>query len=262
MRFDKYEGLGNDFLVVECDDEAEITPARAAELCDRRRGVGGDGVLLILPPQGPDAMTRMRVINADGSIPEMCGNGIRCVAIHAARRMGLRGTASMAIETDAGLRVCLVQDATGQAMVTVSMGLAKVLGDRAIQIDGQLESFTEADVGNPHAVLLGMFSSADVSRLGPRLATHPSFPRGTNVEFARVSGDRVDLVVWERGVGVTLACGTGACAAAAVACEKGLAKRETPIQVHLPGGALEVIVRESGQVTMRGPARHVYRGEV
>ncbi len=121
---------------------------------------------------------------------------------------------------------------------------------------------TTADAGNPHAVLLGAFARGDVERLGPRLATHPHFPRGTNVEFAHVAEGRVDLVVWERGVGITLACGTGACATAAVACAKGLLPRGLPIAVRLPGGVLDITIGGDGVATMRGPARLVFSGEV
>src|SRR5580658_4166461 len=140
MRFDKYEGLGNDFILVEATDEAEVSPARAAALCDRRLGVGADGVLLVLPPQHPDSITRMRVLNADGSVPEMCGNGIRCVAVHAARRMGLRGRANLTIDTDAGPRFCTVDDAHQEGLVTVGMGPVRVLGERSIDVEGMPES--------------------------------------------------------------------------------------------------------------------------
>jgi diaminopimelate epimerase len=119
-----------------------------------------------------------------------------------------------------------------------------------------------ADVGNPHAVLFGAFARGEVEHLGPRLATHPDFPRGTNVEFSRVASDGIDLVVWERGVGITLACGTGACATVAVACERGLVPRNVPVAVRLPGGRLEVTIDASGHATMRGPAHHVFSGVV
>jgi diaminopimelate epimerase len=278
MHFEKYEGLGNDFIVAEVRDAAEVPPPRAAELCDRRLGVGADGVILVLPPRTPEAIARMRVINADGSVPEMCGNGIRCMALHLARREGKAAGSVLSIETDAGPRLCKVDgaspaspgrgpnrgDADGEGMVTVSMGAARVLGERQLLLDGIPDgvTLTTADVGNPHAVLLGTFTREDVERLGPALATHPSFPQGTNVEFARVGEGRIDLVVWERGVGITLACGTGACATAAVACVKGLAKLGTPIDVHLPGGRLEITISNDGTATMRGPARRVFGGEV
>jgi diaminopimelate epimerase len=256
LRFEKYEGLGNDFILVDVRDEHEISPERAVQLCDRRFGVGADGVLLVLPPRAPGCEARMRVINSDGSIPEMCGNGVRCVALHvAAARGSKRGT--VRVETDAGERECVLDDAE---MVTVDMGVTRVLGERAVEIDGRQVVLALADAGNPHAVLFGAFARGDVEHLGPRIATHPAFPRGTNVEFACVLGDGIDLVVWERGVGVTLACGTGACATAAVACDKGLAVRGKPVVVRLPGGRLDVTIGEGGRTTMRGPAHRVYTG--
>jgi diaminopimelate epimerase len=256
LRFEKYEGLGNDFIVVELPDAREMPPARAVHLCDRHFGVGADGVLLVLPPLAPWCDARMRVINADGSVPEMCGNGVRCVALHVATSRGeARGV--VRVETDAGERECIVDE---DGSVTVDMGVVRVLGDRTVDVEGQPIVVSLADAGNPHAILFGAYARGDVERLGPRLATHPAFPRGTNVEFARVEGDGIDLVVWERGVGITLACGTGACATAAVACAKGLAPRGRPVTLRLPGGRLDVTVADEGRTTMRGPARRVFSG--
>jgi len=256
LRFEKYEGLGNDFIVVDAPDEGLMPPERVTRLCDRRFGVGADGVLLVLPPRSPGCDARMVVINADGSIPEMCGNGVRCVALHVAEARGwIRGT--VRVETDAGERACTL-DETG--MVTVDMGVVRVLEERTLEVEGRSLILTLADAGNPHAVLFGAFARSEVERLGPRLATHGSFPRGTNVEFAAVERDGIDLVVWERGVGITLACGTGACATAAVACQKGLAARGRPVTVRLPGGRLDVTLGDDGRTTMRGPARRVFSG--
>jgi diaminopimelate epimerase len=261
VQFFKYEGLGNDFIVVEATEEGVVSPARAVALCDRRFGVGADGVLLVLPPRNPECDVRMRVVNADGSVPEMCGNGVRCVAIHVARARGLlEGT--LRVDTDARICACVVEDLRGQGVVTVDMGIIRLFGDRTIDVAGTRVSVAVADAGNPHAVLFGTFARRDVDHLGPRLATHPDFPRGTNVEFSRVAGDGIDLIVWERGVGITLACGTGACATAAVACAKGLVARGSPIAVRLPGGRLDVMIDEGDRATMRGPARLVFSGEV
>jgi diaminopimelate epimerase len=268
--FEKYEGLGNDFLVVDAASDDAVAPRRAVDLCDRHRGVGADGVLLVLPPRGA-GVARMRVINADGSTPEMCGNGVRCVALHLVRT-SRASIGTVVIETDAGPRTCAIDapGPAGSAQVTVDMGVVRVLGDRALRDLGLAPPLspdlacTVVDAGNPHAVLFGAFARADVERLGPRLATHPVFAQGTNVEFARVAGPgaAIDLVVWERGVGVTLACGTGACAAAAVACARGFAARGQPVEVRLPGGPLAVIIDATGRATMRGPARHVFSGSV
>jgi diaminopimelate epimerase len=261
VQFFKYEGLGNDFVVVDAADEAAVTPERAAAVCDRRFGVGADGVLLVLPPRKAGCDVRMRVINADGSIPEMCGNGVRCVAVHVARAKGvLEGT--VRVETDAGVSPCAVEDGHGEGIVTVDMGLIRLFGDRTLDVGGKSVTVTVADAGNPHAVLFGTFARTDVDHLGPRLATHPDFPRGTNVEFSHIAGDGIDLIVWERGVGITLACGTGACATAAVAVAKGLVAKGRPIPVLLPGGRLDITLDDAGHAIMRGPARFVFSGVV
>jgi diaminopimelate epimerase len=192
VQFFKYEGLGNDFIVVDATDDGHVGPDRARVLCDRHLGIGADGVLLVLPPR--DACdARMRVINADGSIPENCGNGIRCVALHVARARGIsRGV--VRVDTDAGPSACVVDDEAGSGIVTVDMGVIRVLGERTLIVDGKQVPLTVADAGNPHAVLFGAFARGDVDYLGPRLATHPEFPRGTNVEFSRVDGGAIDPV--------------------------------------------------------------------
>jgi diaminopimelate epimerase len=262
VTFDKYEGLGNDFVLIEAPSEAAIDASRARALCDRRFGIGGDGVLLLLPSTTADA--RMRVVNADGSVPEMCGNGLRCLALHVARKRHAP-RAELVIETDAGPRRCAVEDERGEGMMTVDMGEVKVGGDVTLAIDGDSFALTMADAGNPHAVALRAIARADFERVGPKLATHARFAEGANIEFAEVdsSGRTIDLVVWERGVGPTLACGTGACATVAVACAKGLVPFDAPIRVNLPGGALDIrIDRATRHAHLRGPARHVFAGQV
>lgn len=258
LTFLKYEGLGNDFLLVETSDADLVGPELAARLCDRRFGVGADGVLLVLPGVEGRSAARMKVINADGSVPEMCGNGLRCLALHVARRQGIH-SGELAVETDAGVRACKVDG----ARITVDMGPARVIGDRTLELAQGHFVVTVVSVGNPHAVLFGEFTRDDIARLGPAMATHVAFPRGVNVGFARHEGRGVDLVVWERGVGVTLACGTGACAAAAVLCAKGLARHDAPIEVRLPGGALTVSIEgQSEHATLEGPARRVFDGQI
>jgi diaminopimelate epimerase len=255
-RFAKYEGLGNDFVLIEAEPEA-VTRGDAVAICDRRRGVGADGVLVV--SAHPELDARMRVLNADGSVPEMCGNGIRCVALHLAMERGTdRG--SFTIATDAGPRTCAVERTGARASVRVEMGDVRFVGDRVLEVDGGRVEVALADAGNPHAVLFGDFDGARVDALGPRIATHAAFPSGTNVGFARVGDGRIDLVVWERGVGRTLACGTGACAAAVAARAKGLL-RTPSVRVSLPGGDLE-IEPGGGATFMTGPARLVFRGEM
>src|SRR5262245_1795521 len=255
--FHKYEGLGNDFVILETQREDAVpgssswpapfkdaTVQLARQLCDRRRGIGADGVLLLMPPTDHRAEGRMVVINADGSIPEMCGNGLRCVVLHVARtQKKVRGT--MCFETDAGLKTCVVDDTSGQGSIAVDMGPVRWLEDIRLDVDGDAWDLSLADAGNPHAITSRDVPRPQIDVVGPRIATHARFPNGTNVEFAQVcSPTEIDLVVWERGVGITHACGTGACATVAVAVEKGWVKEKTDISVRLPGGVLQINVRE------------------
>lgn len=254
-RFAKYEGLGNDFVVIEGEIDS-VGASDAVELCDRRRGIGADGVLLVA--QHPELDARMRVINADGSIPEMCGNGIRCVALHLAIDRDVDDT-TLTIATDAGPRTCVVARSGDRASVRVDMGRVRFEGDREIDVDGERVKVAIGDAGNPHAILFGEFGDARIDALGPRIATHAAFPAGTNVEFATIRDGRIDLVVWERGVGRTLACGTGACATAVTAIAKKLLQQKS-VRVSLPGGDLDI--EAGGDTTfMTGPARLVFRGE-
>jgi len=258
--FAKYEGLGNDFLVIDATTEDAVSAEEAARLCDRHFGVGGDGVLLVLPPRDPAHTARMKVVNADGSIPEMCGNGLRCVALHVALE-GRLPDGLLSFETDAGLRPAEVHRQGGHASVRVDMGVVRHLGARTVATPAGDVEVALGDAGNPHAILFGDFSPADVDRLGPLLATHEAFPGGTNVEFCRVTADAIDVVVWERGVGRTLACGTGACAVAVVACATGRWKDPARVPVRLPGGTLLVEPgTASGATWMTGPARRVFEG--
>jgi diaminopimelate epimerase len=259
--FQKYEGLGNDFVVVDAASESMVETDWARWACDRRRGIGGDGVLVVLPSAvGADA--RMRVINADGSIAEMCGNGLRCAALHLAIRRGVsRG--EIAIETDAGVRRCLLERTGEEAVVTADMGIVRVLDDISVHAGDERVLLTRVDAGNPHAVALRPVTPEQFERLGPALSVAPVFERGVNVEFAKLDQNVLDVLVWERGSGATLACGTGACAAVAAARAKGLLAGTGGVVVRLPGGTLEVSYDPaSGKATLRGPARRVFVGTV
>ena len=264
LEFHKYEGLGNDFVLVEADRDDAVSPDLARRLCERRFGVGGDGVLVLLPPSSKGAQARMRVLNADGSVPEMCGNGLRCAVLHVARaRRQLAG--EVTFDTDAGVRPCIIDDRDGRGLVSVDMGAVRVNGDARLDVgvDGPDEwEVTLADAGNPHAVTTRAATRGIIDVVGPRIATHAQFSAGTNVEFATFAEGRVDLIVWERGVGVTLACGTGACATVAVGVAKGLVAKGEEISVVLPGGVLFVTILADGRALMRGPARHVFSGQV
>jgi diaminopimelate epimerase len=261
LAFHKYEGLGNDFVLVEADDDGAVSPELARTLCDRRFGIGGDGVLLVLPPSSKDAQARMRVLNADGSIPEMCGNGLRCAVLHVARGRK-QDAGEVTFDTDAGLRPCVIDDREGRGLVSVDMGVVRVTGEARLDVGAEQWELTLADAGNPHAITTRAATRAVIETVGPGIATHDHFPAGTNVEFATFTKGAIDLVVWERGVGITLACGTGACATVAVGVAKGLVAKGEEVSVRLPGGVLFVTVVEDGRAIMRGPARHVFSGQV
>jgi diaminopimelate epimerase len=300
LPFVKVEGLGNDFLVVDLRPgkpahalaELVTKPETVRALCDRNFGVGGDGVLAILPGSLGDA--RMRVLNADGSEAEMCGNGIRCIAkvLHdqdpALRREVLR------IDTGAGLLACRIVAQDEQAVsVTVEMGepgivprLIPVASDAPRLVRAPLRTlerdfaFTAVSMGNPHAVIFVDDATAKLrdlaAQFGPAIERDSLFPRRTNVEFASVrmgpsGGHEIDLVVWERGCGITLACGTGACATVVAACLEGRAPADREIPVHLPGGALFITAKNGpvsddgptyAGVAMRGPANIVFEAAI
>ena len=258
LAFEKWEGLGNDFVVLDASSEEAITPEQARLLCDRHRGIGADGVLLVIGGATP----RMVVLNADGSRPEMCGNGLRCVAGFLADRTGAEGL-SMVITTDAGDKPCAIERrSAGLYDVTVDMGRATMGPRLVVEAEGKAHGFTTVDMGNPHAITFEPYTEAEIDRVGPTVATAPV--GGINVEFCRVLEEgartRIAVTVWERGVGRTLACGTGACAVAAAACEAGRAPRGAPMEVVLPGGPLVITVDEGRALRMKGPARRVFRG--
>jgi diaminopimelate epimerase len=262
LRFGKYEGIGNDFLVVEVDGEGALSPEQARALCDRHYGVGGDGVLLSTPPITPGAHGRMVVLNSDGSRPEGCGNGLRCVALSLARKAG-QARAELVIDTDAGPRAALVESRGDLADVTVSMGLASREGEVSALHRGELLTFQRISMGNPHAIVFDVAcTEPELDELGPRLSK--TLPGGSNVEFVRATGPAAfDVLVWERGVGRTLACGTGAAAVAALAALSGRAPFDAPLTLRLPGGSLSLSVsRADLAVSLRGPARFVFSGEV
>jgi diaminopimelate epimerase len=253
MRFAKLQGLGNDFVLLDLRQGGQpLTAERALALCDRHLGIGADGVLTLLPGD------RMLVQNADGSVPEMCGNGARCAALWIATEGGTKAaTATVPLMTDAGPRPCKVQASSGAAgMVEVEMGKAVLAAPRA------LPGFEAVPVsmGNPHRVI---FSGGDISRLAREQGPALCAAENANIEFVeRLGPQRYAAAVFERGAGLTQACGTGACAVAAAAVVRGEAKRDEEIEVQLPGGSLFLRVGQDNHVLMRGPARLVFTGEL
>ena len=256
--FAKYEGTGNDFVVLEGETALAFEDSRAPALCDRHFGIGADGVLLVLPPVTPGAVGRMRVINADGSEPEMCGNGLRCMALAVLASQG-RPEGDLMLDTGAGPKPCVVRRQGGGAQVTIGMGVVRYVASRPLDLPGETHVAHLVDAGNPHAILFDEISASERARLGPLLERHAAFPHRTNVEFASMGEAGIELQVWERGVGFTLACGTGACATAVAAWYTGQLAG-TSVHVRLPGGLLHIERLEGGEVAMTGPARHVYSG--
>lgn len=272
LRFAKYEGLGNDFVIVPEDAAGSMSARAAAAICDRHRGIGADGVLIV-------SRERMRVINADGSQPEMCGNGLRCVALHLVRTGVMQAGREFTVETDAGPHTCFVATNARESDVRIAMRPAalapndvpvvaeRVVLDQPFDVPGaQYEPvhLSCVSMGNPHAVTFDDVGVNARAVLGPLLEKHARFPHAANIGFARVLGpSRIELAVWERGVGFTEACGTGACACAVAAVETGRAQRHTPIEVALPGGSLTITVGAGDErIIMSGPARHVFDGEL
>ncbi|MEL7369238.1 MAG: diaminopimelate epimerase [Myxococcota bacterium] len=265
IAFAKYEGLGNDFIIID-GAKAWLTPEGARRVCDRRRGIGADGVLTLLPSRHPEAEVRMHVLNADGSVAEMCGNGLRCVVQHHLNQQRAERTV---VDTDAGLLAgARVQDA-----VRIDMGAATLVEPSVpVSVDGTTVEATVVSMGNPHLVLRPFEKDADLMSLaqtyGPALERDPRFPDRINVGFASVVADRVKLVVFERGSGITQACGTGASAAVA-ALFRGEFIDAPRAQVELPGGRLTIELADApasggrlGAVVMTGPARHVFDGTI
>ncbi len=269
MRFVKMHGLGNDFIITEDFKEKLPDPAgKARDLCRRFFSVGADGLVLIQSSVRGDL--RMRIFNPDGSEAEMCGNALRCVALYARRYLGQGET--LIVETGGGLKEVVI---TGTDIVRVNMGrpelrsnLIPVAGPEREIIREEIvtgsSSFTFAAVsmGNPHCVIFLEEGEPDISpeAEGPRLETHHFFPNHTNVEFARVTASgRVEVKVWERGAGATMACGTGACAVVVAGVLQN--RLETmPVEVVLPGGVLSVSWKPGGEVYMEGPAEEIYSG--
>ncbi len=269
LSFKKMQGLGNDFVIIDQRDGApSLDAAQVIEIADRKRGVGCDQVIHIKLPQSAGADIFLDMYNMDGSPLEACGNGTRCVA---RLLMDEQGRDDCVIETVAGLLACR---AAANDMVTVDMGAPK-LGWQDIPLSeerdtlhlgvmsGELTDPVAVNMGNPHTVFfVDNAELVDVEGLGMQVERHVLFPERTNVEFAQVlADDKLRVRVWERGTGVTLACGSGACAVIVAAVRRGLAGRKA--EVILDGGSLFLEWREQDDhVLMTGPAAYVFEGRI
>ena len=275
MKFTKMQGCGNDYVYVNCFKETIEHPAElAVKISDRHFGVGSDGLILICPSEVADV--RMEMYNADGSQSQMCGNGVRCVGKYA-YDYGLVKKDVITVETLAGIKTLQLTIENNKAVrLTVDMGVpevnpslvpVKAVGeaviDRPLMVDGKDYNITCVSMGNPHAITFVQDTKEiAIEAIGPKFEYHEFFPERTNTEFIQVLNDHeINMRVWERGSGETLACGTGACASAYACILNGLTRDE--VTVHLLGGDLLIRYdRESGHIFMTGPAEVVFDGEL
>lgn len=260
MKFTKMHGLGNDYLYVYGE-----VPAQAArlsqQLSERHFGAGSDGMIYISPSAVADF--KMRIFNADGSEAKMCGNGIRCVGKYVYDK-GYTDKKQLSVETLSGIKQLTLQVVNGKVKtVTVNMGKAVAGDPMSLMLDGEAISLIPVSVGNPHAVrFVSDIGAVALSAWGPKIEKQPCFPGGVNVEFVEVlAPDQLRMRVWERGSGVTLACGTGACASVMAAISAGYSHYDETVSVILDGGVLKVQISPDHTVQMTGPAETVYEGE-
>ena len=275
IEFSKYQGLGNDFILIDNRHSTEpiITPEQAIKMCDRHFGIGGDGVIFALPGNGADYA--MRIYNSDGSEPEMCGNGIRCLAKFIADLEGnSEVNKSYKIDTLAGI---IVPKLESNGEVTVDMGEPQLVAEkipttlngvdskviaRPLEVGDRTWSVTAVSMGNPHCITFVENSEAiALEEIGPLFEHHSVFPQRTNTEFIEVVGsDYIKMRVWERGAGITLACGTGACASVVAGVLNN--KCDRSCTVELPGGCLQINWSVAdNRVYMTGPATEVFKGQ-
>jgi len=272
LRFSKMHGLGNDFIVIDAISQSvRLTPEKIRYLSDRHFGIGCDQLLLVEHPENPEMDFRYRIFNCDGSEVENCGNGARCFAVFVRERR-LSGKSNIKVET-AGGNIELIITSNGE--VSVNMGIPRLNPTEipfvantkavtyALEVAGQRLDISAVSMGNPHAVtLVENTRTAQVETLGPQIEHHPRFPQRVNAGFMQViSASEIDLRVYERSAGETLACGTGACAAVVAGRLRELLSEH--VKVNLPGGSLHISWAGEGHpVIMTGPATTVFHGQV
>ncbi len=275
IKFTKYHGLGNDFILIDNRTSSTpcLTPAQAVEWCDRHFGIGADGVIFVLPGQDGTDYT-MRIFNSDGSEPEMCGNGIRCYARFVAELDGITEPRAYRIHTLAGV---ITPRLEADGLVTVDMGEPRLLAaeipttlaapdqkavNLPLEVAGQSWQVTCVSMGNPHCItFVDDVAVIPLEAIGPQFECHAVFPKKTNTEFIQVvRPDYLKMRVWERGAGITLACGTGACASLVAGVLNGKCDRSATVE--LPGGPLQITWSASdNRLSMTGPATKVFSGE-
>lgn len=277
MKFTKMQGIGNDYVYINCFEETVKDPSAVARfVSDRHFGIGSDGLILIRPSQAADC--EMDMYNLDGSQGAMCGNGIRCVAKYVFDH-GIVNKTSISIATKSGIKYVDLTVKDGKAsLIRVNMGSpilqatqipvvadTEQVIDAPIQVDGQEYHYTAVSMGNPHAIVyVEDTDSLDLAKIGPSFENHVNFPDRINTEFVQVLDEHtVKMRVWERGSGETLACGTGACAVAVASILNGHVSSDTPVTVKLLGGDLQIFWnRSENLVYMTGPAVTVFDGQI
>lgn len=278
LKFTKMEGLGNDYVYVDAINQTIENPSELSKkVSDRHFGIGSDGLILISKSDKADF--KMNIYNPDGSEAEMCGNGIRCLAKFVYDKKMTNKT-SITVETLSGIKTLDLKIEKGKvSLVTVDMGEPILDADKIPVINGfkekslngidfinvkvELKKFTCVSMGNPHAIcFIDNINNIDIAKIGPIIENNKCFPNKTNVEFIEIiSKNEINMRVWERGTGETLACGTGACASVIASILNGYTDRK--VTVNLLGGKLEIIWnKEDNHVYMKGPARTVYEGEI
>ena len=261
MKFIKMEALGNDYIYVDMEDNVGLKPEDirklAPKICPRHTGVGGDGVIVLYRLDGK---IETRIFNPDSSEAENCGNGLRCVARIAFDRGWTKGKKDFEIilgKAKKHVHAYIKDDA-----VSINMGKAKSMNPEVLLHKESEINFIPVDMANPHAVVfVSDLNSIKVEEIGPIIENDKRFPLRTNVEFVEVqSKNKIKLRVWERGVGETLACGSGACASAYAAFSSGFCAQE--VEVEMPGGTAFVSVKEDGAILLTGPVKYVFKGEL
>ncbi len=257
----KSHGLGNDYIVIDpANVPFKVTPEAVRLICDRHRGVGSDGILLVSPSNGADF--GLRIFNPDGSEAEKSGNGARIFAKFL-REHGYTDQDRFTLHTPGGRVTCVLRHEAGRvAQITVDMGKARFDPLDTIEVDGRRFEVTSVSMGNPHCVVIVPdLADIDVHVLGPKIEIHPAFPKRTNVQFAQVvSRSEVRILIWERGAGYTLASGSSSCAVAAACHRKELVDRD--VTVSMPGGELRIAIADDGEIRMHGPVEEICVGDL
>lgn len=276
MKFTKMHGIGNDYIYVNCFEENVSNPEKVSiYVSDRRKGIGSDGLVLILPSEIADF--RMRIFNADGSEAMMCGNATRCIGKYVYDK-GMTAKTEITLETNSGIKHLKLFPENGKIeYVEVDMGKAilspkniPVISDKErfisepVEVDGKDYKITCVSMGNPHAVLfLEDIKDLDLEKIGSSFENYRLFPDRINTEFIEaVDSHNLNMRVWERGSGETFACGTGACASVVAAVLNGICCHDEEVTVHLRGGDLKITYKTDGTVIMKGPAAHICDGNI